>query len=103
MEPTSKQSLHTTISSAIHPLSEMVTPKVERDETTETTYVPFKDNVIVISKEQQLIQAGVCFLATVISDNYISLDGYLSEYKKVLSEGSDIDFSTPITSQILSV
>ena len=103
MEPTSKQSLHTTISSAIHPLSEMVTPKVERDETAETTYVPFKDNIIVISKEQQLIQAGVCFLATVISDNYISLDGYLSEYKKVLSEGSDIDFSTPITSQILSV
>lgn len=103
MESTSQQSLHIPISSAIHPIAEMATPKKKREETTEITDIQLVNNVLVISKEEQLIQAGVCFLATVISENYLSLDGYLSEYKKVLSEETDIDFSTPITSQILSV
>lgn len=84
------------------------TPIKERD-TKEVlegiNYHSFKyvDGIMGITKEERIIQSGVYYLNSFVSENVQELDRYIDEYKNVLLEEGVVDFTSPVDLQIQNV
>ena len=61
------------------------------------------DNTTIMTNEELIVQTSICFLASILPGNTVLPNVCLEKYKEILSEKTEMEFSTSTNEQIISV